>query len=265
VKKEMAKKPNIQPDLFHVISRGIPNLFQQSVSIGINVPLLRGIIGVLGLALPIVLVVWGYFIIPKDIPGQHFLGSLSAYYGERTRDAFVGILCTIGCVLFTYTGFSSIDKVLGKVAGILAILVAIFPCIYTDWQGTAHIVSAGSLFFVLALFSLVLFTKSIGSPKDFIGTTKSILHLGKPVRRYFVTKKKRVRNTIYRICGALMIACLITIGLYYWKWQDTFLADTTFVLVFEWIMVWAFGFSWLVKAEIIPVWSEGKRRPNIKH
>lgn len=31
----MAKKPNIQPDFFHVISRGIPNLFQQSVSIGI--------------------------------------------------------------------------------------------------------------------------------------------------------------------------------------------------------------------------------------
>jgi len=244
----MVTNPSTRPSFRHAF-RQFLSKSDQAIGSGINVPLLRGIVGVLGLVLPVVLVVWGFFI----LHGWHFFGSLSQYYSERTRDAFVGILFAIGCVLFAYNGYSKMDGYFGKAACILAILVAVFPCTSTDWQSTIHLVSACLLFVVFALFSLVLFTKTKDSPQDFKGTIKSILLFGLSKQSLVMKSGKKRRNWIYRACGIIILACLLVIGLYYWLWQHTFLENTTFVLIMEWIMIWAFGFSWLVKSDIIPV------------
>lgn len=62
---------------------------------------LRLIPGLLGIALPIILVVWGFFLC-ECIDIQD---SISDYYSLRTRDALVGILLAVGVFLFTYKGY----------------------------------------------------------------------------------------------------------------------------------------------------------------
>ena len=66
---------------------------------------LRRIVGVLGIGLPIVVVIWGFFL----LDGVEFLNSISDYYSIRTRDAFVGILFLVGWFLFAYRGYDDTD------------------------------------------------------------------------------------------------------------------------------------------------------------
>ena len=86
---------------------------------------LRFAIGVLGLALPVLLVL----VEPILFDGQPFpRGSLSAYYYSGMRELFVGVLWTIGVflVLYKLTEFSWESR-LSTLAGLAVVLVALFP------------------------------------------------------------------------------------------------------------------------------------------
>jgi hypothetical protein len=139
------------------------------MKIDIDIRLLRRIIGFLGMALPVVLAVWGFFI----LRGWYIEGSLSDYYSLRTRDAFVGILFVIGWLLFTYKGKENLDGIAGKFAWIFALGVALFPNSGCGWERIVHFTSAVCLFVVLASISLFLFTKSYKSPKGLKDTITS--------------------------------------------------------------------------------------------
>ena len=67
----------------------------------INVWLLRKAIGVLGIALPVVLLAGGW------LGGVETQQSMSAYYRTQMHDVFVGVLCAIGLGLFAYKGYRS--------------------------------------------------------------------------------------------------------------------------------------------------------------
>jgi hypothetical protein len=221
---------------------------------GINVPLLRRIVGGLGMALPVILLVWGLF-----ISGWPPLGSLSDYYSLRTRDAFVGVLFVIGWVLFAYKGYEKMDNVAGNLACAFAMGVALFPNSGNNWERTVHFSSAGCLFIVLAFFSIFLFTKSKDSPKGFWPTIKYVLHIGDSENRgESITPEKKRRNKLYVACGLLMLAFLVMVGLYMQFGQDTSLANIRPVLILEWLMIWTFGVSWLVKGEAM--FSDRKRK-----
>jgi len=69
---------------------------------------LRRIVGALGLALPVILLVWGFALSGWSLTVQN---SLSDYYSLRTRDAFVGILFVIAWFLCTYKGYEVVDDV----------------------------------------------------------------------------------------------------------------------------------------------------------
>ena len=56
---------------------------------------------VLGVALPVVLALWGFALCRC----MEIQPSISDYYGLRTRDAFVGILFVVGWFLFAYRGY----------------------------------------------------------------------------------------------------------------------------------------------------------------
>ena len=121
---------------------------------------LRLILSLLGIALPIILVVWGFFLC-ECIDIQD---SINDYYSLRTRDALVGILLAVGVFLFTYKGmnekgFLPSDKITGQAACLFAIGVAYFPNTGDDWEQTVHFISAGGLFIMLAIFCMFLFTK----------------------------------------------------------------------------------------------------------
>jgi len=65
--------------------------------------------------------------------------SISAYYGADSgalRNYFVATLCVIGALLAVYKGFSLLENILLKVAGVSVALVAFFPChCWSDHKG----------------------------------------------------------------------------------------------------------------------------------
>ena len=227
------------------ISRVGP-VFQQFLGGGLNVSLLRAIVGFLGMALPVVLAVWGFFI----LHGWHLQNSLSDYYSLRTRDAFVGILFVIGWILFTYKGYEKMDGIAGKLAWLFALCVALFPNSGCGWERVAHFTSASCMFLILAFFSLVLFTKSGGSPKGFKKTI-SAFRFNAPKKRITMTPQKKTRNVIYRVCGWTIVACLVLLVVFNLFGQDSLIKNINPVFWLESIMIWAFGFAWFVKGDTL--------------
>lgn len=87
--------------------------------------LTRVVIGVLGIALPLVLVVGDLLFLDGEVKAR---GSLSAYYHSGMRDAFVGVLVVTGIFLVTYKLFRrSLENTASVAAGIAALGVAFFP------------------------------------------------------------------------------------------------------------------------------------------
>jgi hypothetical protein len=186
---------------------------------------LRRVVGVLGVALPVVLAVWGAI----RCGCFEIQPSISDYYALRTRDAFVGILFAIAWFLYAYRGYDRHDDLAGDLACVFALGVALFPNSGAAWEKALHFGSAVCLFLVLSYFALFLFTKSGGVP----------------------TPEKRLRNRVYRICGVCMLICIGLIGVYYWRLQDTAVAGLKPVFWLESLALWAFGISWFVKGETI--------------
>ncbi len=201
---------------------------------------LQFIIGILAFLFPTILIV-----------GSAILGnceevhtSISAYYHTVMRDFFVGALCAIALGLLAYYGYSSLDNIMANVAAVFTLGVAFFPtCVrktdvncldYTEVNriiGSLHFISAALLFLTLAFFCLILFTKT----------------------GEVITKRKKLRNKIYKICGYTILLCIAIIAIY------LILLDSRFepvdhlkpVFVFEAIALYAFSISWFVKADII--------------
>jgi hypothetical protein len=189
-------------------------------------------------------VLWGL-----AIPNFSIRDSISDYYIFRTRDAFVGILFAIGWILFAYKGYDRIDAIAGKLACIFAIGVAVFPSSEKGWQGSMHFICAACLFTILAFFSIYLFTRTGNPPFDFWRTIKQVFGFIKPDNS--MSEEKIKRNKVYIICGLLMLVLLILTGLYKWLWVKTAVSVIKPVLITEWLMIWAFGISWMIKGETL--------------
>lgn len=186
---------------------------------------LRRTVGVLGVGLPVVLAGLGFGLCACT----GLQPSISDYYALRSRDAFVGILFAIAWFLFAYRGYDRRDDVAGDLACVFALGVALFPNSGTAWEAVVHFGSAAALFLTLSYFALFLFTKSGGAP----------------------TAAKRLRNRVYRTCGVVMLACILLIGIYHSRLQDSVIAAWKPVFWLESLALWAFGVSWFVKGETV--------------
>ncbi|MEI7472469.1 MAG: hypothetical protein WCJ85_09430 [Chitinophagaceae bacterium] len=202
---------------------------------------IRKAVGILGMALPFALIV-GHLFFQKPCA---FPASISHFYYTDMGNLFVGTLCAVSLFLFTYNGYDRMDKMASKLAGSFALLVAVFPTNYgannngdcsrivdgeNIFSNTTHYLAATLLFSTFAFFSLVLFTK-----------TNHTAPLCGP---------KKSRNTIYKVCGWVIIFCILSIALFslipfleeqFSQYKPTF--------VFETLALLAFGFSWLIKGE----------------
>src|SRR3989344_41314 len=83
---------------------------------------LRKAIGVIGMALPFVLV-FGKF----SIQGGGIQSSISSYYYTVMGDVFVGSLCAIAVFLGSYRGYTRTDSIAGNLACVFALGTALFP------------------------------------------------------------------------------------------------------------------------------------------
>lgn len=201
----------------------------------INTTRLRCTIGWLGMLLPwIVLILAGIY-------GYGFPDSISqTYYFESCITPFMIILGSAGLLLFSYKGYDKQDDIVCTLAGIFGLGICIFPCFATvvldadrmvgtfqivqNISGWIHNACAVSFFGLLAYNSLFLFTKSSG----------------------VMTKNKKKRNIIFRVCGIGMIASfLILIPVTRYELHGG-------VWLIEAIALAFFGISWLTKADIYP-------------
>ncbi len=202
---------------------------------------LRKAVGVLGIALPVVLIA-AFTIMNSNC---QLPPSISHYYYTNVGNYFTGTLCAVALFMFAYNGPEIIDKRAALLACLCALGVAFLPvnhyyderrdCILVSLsanhvRNAVHYGLAGLLFLTFAFFSLVLFTKTSGEP----------------------TKEKLIRNILYKVCGWLIIACvagivLVTVLERMDEAEPKTLTITTYV--FETIALLAFGFSWLVKGE----------------
>lgn len=208
-------------------------------SIVISYLTLRKVVGLLGLAFPVILVV-GSVVVGGC---EEIQGSISGYYHTVMRDIFVGVLCIVAFFLFAYNGYESVDKIAGKLACFFALGVTFFPtgldepftsCTIPPLPGSyliskIHYAFAASLFLTLTYFSLFLFTKSSGNP----------------------TPEKLKRNIVYKVCGFIMLSCIILLAIYFLFFEHSAIREYKPVFFLEGIALWAFGFSWLIKGELL--------------
>lgn len=190
---------------------------------------LRNAVGWIGLLLPFVLM-FGVFLI---FGGNIIHESISHYYYTGMRNVFVGALCAVALFMFFYKGFDKTDDWVGHIAGFFALLVAWFPTTEmgpSTFVGKIHFISAALLFLTLTFFSLFLFTKT---KKESTPTTQ-----------------KLKRNMIYKICGVIMLLCLIAVVIYK-NFIQAAESKSSFVFWAETVALVAFGVSWLTKGETI--------------
>lgn len=190
----------------------------------INTLRLRAMIGWLGMLLP-----WIVVLLIKYVPG-----SISATWYTNASTTFVIILGSASFLLICYNGYGLLDDILLTCAGLVGLGICLFPCQVPAYPGEVgtfmidskisniiHFACAVVFFGLLAYNSIFLFTKSSGE----------------------MTKKKKIRNIIYRICGVGMIASFLIMLLPYFRIQ---------VWLVETIALFFFGISFLTKADIYP-------------
>lgn len=168
--------------------------------------------------------------------------SISHYYYTNMRELFVGTLCAVALFLFTYKGHSKLDSYAANAAGLFCLGIALFPTelatiscqapvvsiFAIDWQWILHYISAALFFLVLAYMSGFLFTKSNLPPAQ------------QPLR-------KRQRNRLYKACAAIMVGCIVGIGVNHLFFDPR--PESTLTFWLEALALVAFGISWLTKGE----------------
>lgn len=188
----------------------------------INTTRLRAIIGWLGMLLPwIVVILIGYF--PN---------SISATWYTNACTVFMIILGSASFLLISYKGYALIDDILLTCSGIAGLGICLFPCAITSCHekvgtflidnqtsNTLHGIFAIVFFGLLAYNSIFLFTKSSGE----------------------ISKKKKARNIIFRVCGFGMLASFAILLIPNLPCK---------VWIMETAALFFFGISFLTKANI---------------
>ena len=196
----------------------------------------RLLIGTLGFLLPWLLLVMNKLRPTQGVPDSAILPSVSAYYYTGGVAVFTGVLFAMALFLFTYRGYKGdrLDRVLGKLAAVTALGVALFPtgapagAIEPSWwkpfMGKAHYVSAVILFLTFAVFAIRLFRKSaVPERKD------------RPL-------EKRIRDDICLACGIGICIFIVWAGSSVVTHKPIFWPET--------LAIMAFAISWLSKGEV---------------
>lgn len=209
---------------------------------------LRRSLGVLGLALPIMLIL-GALALRRPVEP-----TISDFYYTEMADLFVGTLAAIGVFLYAYKGYPKrpgervSDLVIARTAGLAAIVTALVPTlppapgecplfqclIGVRAASMIHLGAAAVFFAMLAVFCLVQFPKTAEG--------------GVP------TPQKLRRNRIYRGCGSVLLIAMAGIVIHAAILPEALRARLdrySLVFLLESLGIWAFGISWLVKGEAI--------------
>ncbi|WP_421878939.1 hypothetical protein [Marinoscillum sp.] len=191
--------------------------------VNLSYRLLRRVVGLLGIALPIILII-GHGAIERAI---------SYYYYTSMSTVFTGVLISFGLVLFTYrgpelAGEKVSENLLTTLGGVFALIVALLPTQYGKpidaifyvhndaLRGWIHNGAAVLFIFLTGLVVLIKFTKA-------------------PFYR-----------SLYRFLGwMVMLGLAFTIGAFLYKKVTGYPLFNGAVFWGESFALWAFGIAWL--------------------
>jgi hypothetical protein len=198
---------------------------------------MRFTIGVLGFLLPLLLVL----LEPALFDGQPApRGSLSAYYYSGVREIFVGGLWAIGMFLFAYKFLDfSWESLLSSLAGVCAVLVAVFP---TERPGDGVPLNPFQAKLGEGVVSGIHYT-----------TAAIFIGLLVPITLMFAREEGRRKSNEGRLTWRFwrgfhtVAAALILFGAILAAFAGITGDPDKGVLYGEWIAIWAFAASWLSK------------------
>ncbi|MGW2253877.1 hypothetical protein ACWCXH_27340 [Kitasatospora sp. NPDC001660] len=190
-----------------------------------TVTFLRLGVGLIGILLPIALPLGNWLF--AELRGLSTAGSwpasMSGAYYSSTRNILVGSLCALGVFLVCYR-FDRRDDRWSTAAGVCALGVALFPTTSADPTGlqravgVVHLVLAGLLYVVLALFSI----RSFRDPRY--------------DRRPWVARGYLAAGVLIPALLLLAVAAALTHVGADWTIRPVYLC--------EWLATWAFGAAW---------------------
>ncbi len=200
--------------------------------------LLRFLVGVLTIALPPLLILLDVMFLEGSPTAR---GSLSAYYHSGVRDIFVSILVVDGVFLLTYKVFErSIENVLTMLAGLAAIVVALFPTGVPDGVPlvplqerlgeqlveNVHYTAAAVLFISAAFISIQFAREELIPPHH-------------PDQSF----TPRFWSRFHYLMSGVIVGAIIFVAVTQWFG----VLDEYSILLGEWVGLWAFGASWFAK------------------
>lgn len=209
---------------------------------------LQKLIGILGMMMPLLLFVFLYL----DNGLKYPLESISHYYFTRVCGIFVIILSLLAVFLIVYKGKDKVDFYVSTAAGILALIVVLFPTSNltqlcgdltkryavtilpeSNFRMYFHYSAAGLFFLCLSYITVFLFTKSNKSPNE-----RGL--------------KKTIRNRIYRTCGTLIFLAVLILFVGSIKIIPAeFFKNYPLTFWMETLAIESFGFAWLIKGETL--------------
>ncbi|MCR5454884.1 MAG: hypothetical protein K6F33_07860 [Bacteroidales bacterium] len=204
----------------------------------------------------------GFFLVPCAI-GFGLLGdnsaignpkwwySISMTYYANSQICMIGVLFSMAILFLSYIGYNASDRILTIIAGVSALGIIVFPCGHDGIDTTGlfglecatsfkiHCTFACLMFISFAILVGYNFTRSSGED---------------------MTPEKKLRNKVYQICASVIAVFMLNQVIAsicgfpgYWT------------LVNEAIMLWAFSFAWLVKAEFFTMFNDKTISQNIKN
>ena len=205
-------------------------------------------VGALALLLPIILAVGG-----AAAYGLRLQDSISAYYHAFTasprfpdifaieglglmRNWFVGILWAIGFFLILYKGFGRRESRALNIAGILLVMVSMFPMGWACREACPKVSTHGvtAILFFFAIGYVCIFRSS---------DTLQLL----PVSQRTVYKR------IYRVIGVIMWLFPLFVAIFEAAHLRIFGTHTIFFI--EAVGIWTFSAFWLIKT--FEIWKSG--------
>lgn len=212
--------------------------------------IMRVLVGALAVALPPMLVFGDGIGFDAD-PFPR--GSLSSYFFSGTREIFVGTLSATAVFLLTYkVAERSLDNTLSWLAGVAVLAVALFP---TEGPANVDLTPLQE-----KLGESVVATIHYISAATFIGSLAVI--------SYFFGKREGKRRRregklppefwkrYHQLCAATIAAALLGIVV-----AEVIGWPPKALLIGEWVSVWAFGASWLMKGLELDILRGGTAPP----
>lgn len=175
--------------------------------------------------------IWGIELQPS-LSAYYFASPADDPYAFPTRTFLVGLLFAIGSFLFLYKGFTKGENRALNVAGVSALLVAIFP---PDREGSA------------AGFMAQLSVHGTAAIVLFLSLAFVAIHCADRTLQYLPSRHRHLKRSFrvfYRVVGMLMIVSPLAAFGFTWALGDR----ARIVFWIESFGIWVFSAYWLGKS-----------------